>query len=61
MRWTQAELEAETPERREILAALISAERIAAMPARLAAFGQMSETDQMRLELRLYPQDPPDE
>jgi hypothetical protein len=57
MHWTQAELEAETSERRAVLAALISAERIAAMPARLAAFGQMSEADQMRLDLELYPRD----
>lgn len=61
MHWTQAELEAQTPERRATLAALISAERIAAMPARLVAFGQMSEDDQLRLDLALYPQDAPSE
>jgi hypothetical protein len=61
MRWSQTELDNETPERRALLGTLISAERIAAMPARLQAWGQMSSADQMRLDLVLFPPGSSDE
>lgn len=58
MRWTQAQLEAETGERVEALSWLLAAERLAAMPARLAARAQLSDAVQTMIDIALYPQDP---
>lgn len=57
MRWTQEQLDSQSIERREVLAWLLHAERIAAMPMRVGAFKAQEVGDQIRLELVLYPPD----
>ena len=57
MRWSQEQLEAETPERREALAWLIHARRLAELPIRQEARSKLSDAGQTVIDLALYPGD----
>jgi hypothetical protein len=57
MHWSQAQIDSESPERIEAIAWLLHAERIAALPLRLGARDTLPSTDQLRLDLALYPRD----
>jgi hypothetical protein len=57
MRWSQAQIESESPERIEAIAWLLHAERLAALPARLAARETRTAAGQLVLDLALYPRD----